>query len=190
MADSSDQLDRIYSLKTQITKMDFDSKIQLLYDKFGDSKEYFQKNTIYKHSRISIKVTEELNPDGQIISDSMTITTLGAYCKTKDLSKNVFYQKIVISQVSGNAHQFLQTIGEKEDRHWLETGFIFKDEKIQIRIFRLLNDDQSEMFPDTIGVVFEAIRPPTDTQEVICSALYEAYRYLLDGEPVYTPDAI
>ena len=129
MADSSDQLDRIYSLKTQISKADFDSKMQLLYDKFGDSKEYYQKNTIYRHSRISIKVTQELNSNGEIFSDSMTLTTLGTYCKTKDLSKNVFYQKIVISQVSGNAHQFLQTIGEKEDRHWLEKGFIFKDER-------------------------------------------------------------
>ena len=191
MAESSDPSDKIYTLKTQMRESDRDAKMQLLLDRFGDCTEYYQKNTIFKHSRITIQVTEELNDDPQApLPNFMTMTSLSAYCKTKDLTKNVFYQKIVVSKVAGNALEFLQSIGEKEDRHWIERGHLFKDEKIQIRVFQIYDDNGNNLYPGLIGVVFEAIRPSSDIQEVICNSLYNAYQYLLDGETVYQPTAI
>ncbi|EAY13757.1 hypothetical protein TVAG_467720 [Trichomonas vaginalis G3] len=175
----------IYTIKTQISSSQKDEKLAQFRNIFGDYTEYQMKVSMYKHSRMIIQVNEEL--DGQ--QGVSNVITLGSYFKTKDPEKSVYLQHMVNSKITGNIHEFLQSIGENLERQWIEKGYAFKQDKMNIRIFSIFDENGHEKYSDTIGIVFESTSNYTDNQETICAALDRAYTSVLEGVPRYNPEA-
>lgn len=177
---------QFYTIKTQIDIHQKDEKLQQFRDIFGDYTEYQCKITIYKQSRMVIQVNEPIGQQG-----SATLTTLGSYYKTKDPSKSVYLQNMVSSKVTGNVHEFLRSFGEKmvKERQWIERGYAFKQDKMNIRLFTIFDENGREEFSDVMAVVFESTTNNTDNQETICATLDRAFNSVLEGYGRFNPNA-
>lgn len=188
MSDPNDKL-VLFKLQSIISFMERDTILQVLTDRFGSPVEYAEKNTVYRRARLSsVRVTESLESE----NGECTITSLGEYRQTIDneYKKRVFCQHIVNSKIqgNGNVHEFLQAVGQNFSHTWVERGYLFTEDKFEIRVFSIFDKDDNQIDADNVAIIFQAIQSSTAQQQTIVDKLNGFYETFINGHEVFTPE--
>lgn len=160
-----------------------EEKVQLIHDRFGEAIPILQRYTIYKHRNISIRIDEPVGEE----QGKHTVMTLGEN-QVYRLDQRVIIQHAIVSNVTGDAHAFINSLNAKANHTWIEKGFRFKHDDINIKLFHVLNIDQNHIDPDSVAISIEALVPISQTHtDNTCNRLLEIYKNILGDVPAYKP---
>lgn len=143
----------------------------------GDPSDLHNRCTLYKVETHAFSVRIDEAHGGR--PDQHTISTLAGYKPTPE--KRVFVQRAVRTQVTGDAHAFVRSLRYKPSHTWIERGYVFQYENIEIRVVRAFRfDGVDEVDPDNFAVTLESYADMTlvHTQnecrslDALCSRLF------------------
>lgn len=202
VADANEDKWWLCQIQTCIPVDELDATRQMLYDRFGEPEYLYNRVTCYKQNRshtFSIRVEESIpEPDpttGEIHIPSESekqkqkhrVTTLGDPKKIPISGINKPYmQHAVTSEVTGDAHQFVSSMGYNPIRTWIEKGLRFKYGVISIKVVSILRYDGMEirpLDPDSIVIMLESMG-----WQATGKHLEDQYNHLFPGKDVEIPE--
>ena len=175
---------KILKIQTTIPKSSRQKMLQQLNSLYGEPTPLNQMFTKYrnpKRSIISVIIDEPvIFPDSK---RSYTITSLGDIDKS---SQKILKQQAVISHVTGNAHEFAASLGLAPSHTWIERGEMFTQDKVNIKVFDLLNANEEIIDPEDVVISIEVISEITSTSITASSKKIEnIYKTICPNIPQY-----
>lgn len=189
-------LERLCQVQTWISESEREATLQMLADRFGKPENFCHRFTSYKmedYHTFSVRIEEEVpDPEGETPDPSLlqsdkqkqkhSIATIAEPKRIEKVEK-AFSQHVVFSEVIGDAHLFISSMGYKPKRTWIERGYIFRHDTVSIKVVSILKYDGVNLDPNTVAVLFECVGIPESTGK----HLADLHEHLFPGKKVQLP---
>ncbi|OHT15834.1 hypothetical protein TRFO_42261 [Tritrichomonas foetus] len=176
---------KICKMQTTIPRSMQESIVQKLKDNFGQPAKLDQMYTKYRHQK-RLMVTMTIDEPAAQTTQTHTITTLG---EIQHNPSNVLIQQAVVSQTSGDAHDFANYLGFKPGHTWIEKGNLFTQDAVKIKIFDVYNFNGELIDEENIVVSIEIISQITTAQiDNACKRVSDIYRNLFANRQAFVPE--